>query len=124
MIPMADLALVVAKPAENQSKPVLTGRMRGLRPGRCPTNTGGKKGRSGRKPKTVINLNTAIQEKFADIRVAKAIEAVITNPDHPQFAQTMKMCMDRVYGKPVETVNSTVDNRIEIVMKHAIERTG
>lgn len=116
---MTNLALV-AKPVQNQSKPVLTGYMRGLRPGRCSTNTGGKKGRSGPKPKCKIDLTKAIGAKFADVKVAEEIGKVLTDSNHDHYPQVLKMCMDRVYGKPVETVNSTVDNRIEIVMRQAI----
>jgi hypothetical protein len=72
--------------------------------GAHPGNTGGKKGRSGRKPDWL--------KQFCDNLLAKReskqqVEAILADNKHPAFATMWKAVADRAHGKPKESMELT-----------------
>jgi hypothetical protein len=86
-------------------------------------NSGGKKGRSGRKPKALeMGLQALLDECFtaADRRdLFMKLAEMARNAN----LEAIKLLLAYTYGKPVEQKDSTVDGKIEIVIKRE-QRTG
>ena len=86
-------------------------------------NSGGKKGRSGRKVKAVnLGLQALLNECFTeddrrDLFIKLAEMARNAN------LEAIKLLLAYTYGKPIEQKDSTVDGTIEIVIKRE-QRTG
>ena len=89
----------------------------------CPTgahpgNTGGKKGRSGRKPdaykqfmRDVVNSPTA----------RKAVETVINDPKHQHFASVWRHLVEQTEGKPVQPIGGEGGGPIPISLEAATD---
>lgn len=75
----------------------------------CPTgahrqNTGGKKGRSGRKPEW---LRDWCDDLLADPTSREQVEAILHDAKHPAFATMWTRVAERAHGKPREHVEHT-----------------
>jgi len=64
--------------------------------GAHPGNTGGKKGRSGRKPDEFKAMMRALVSHDG---AAKALQEIVNDPTHPQFVQAFRMAAEFGYGK-------------------------
>ena len=76
----------------------------GVRPpiGAHPGNTGGKKGRSGRKSHDYLETLREIVESDA---CKAAVRKILRNPKHPQFAALYRTVLTQVYGLPSQRVD-------------------
>lgn len=66
-----------------------------------PGNSGGKKARSGRKTAEIAGRAERLLNKP---KARRALEAVITNENHPHYAAMWKALADRAYGKPAQSL--------------------
>lgn len=82
--------------------------------GAHPANTGGKKGRSGRRPNW---LREFCDDMLADPKCKAAVRKILSNPDHPAFAAMWKATGERAHGKPEQKVDLTV-NVVEQYLLH------
>ncbi len=86
-------------------------------------NSGGKKGRSGRKPKALeMGLQALLDECFTpadrrDLFIKLAEMARNAN------IEAIKLLLAYTYGKPVDQRESNVSGKLEIVIKRE-QRTG
>ncbi len=72
--------------------------------GAHPGNTGGKKGRSGRKPEAF----KAMCQALASSKEVRANAAkILRNADHPLFIGALKWASENGYGRPAQTVDVT-----------------
>jgi hypothetical protein len=94
------VAKATAKTAEKTGKPSpLTGHA--LPVGAHQKNTGGKKGRSGRKPNEFKALVRAIVSSTDTLGAAGAI---LNNPSNPAWASAFKALAPYAYGQPTQHV--------------------
>ena len=68
-----------------------------LTPGAHAGNTGGKKGRSGRKPDA---LKAACAEALDSPDVQDAVRRILSDADHPAWATVFKAVASYAYGPP------------------------
>jgi hypothetical protein len=86
--------------------------------GAHPGNTGGKKGRSGRRPDW---LKTFCDNLLASPKCKAQVKAILADKDHPAFATMWKAAGDRAHGKPDQKVDVNV-NVVEqfLLQRHAL----
>lgn len=72
--------------------------------GNHPGNTGGKKGRSGRKPD---EWRRELQALVSSDAVLDALETVLQDSKHPAYVGALKYAADHGFGKARETVELT-----------------
>lgn len=72
--------------------------------GNHPGNTGGKKGRSGKK-KDAWKLE--LQRIVSSDQVLVALETILINPANPAYVGAIKYASDHGYGKPTESIELT-----------------
>ncbi len=80
--------------------------------GAHPGNTGGKKGRSGRRPD---EFKEFMRRLVSRKDVCASLAKVLKNPAHPHFAQAFKMAAEFAYGKatqPVDMRNLTLEEAL------------
>ena len=70
--------------------------------GAHPGNTGGKKGRSGRKPSW---LREFCDDLLASPKTKAAVRAILADDKHPAFAAMWKAVSDRAHGKAEQQIN-------------------
>jgi hypothetical protein len=75
--------------------------------GAHPGNTGGKKGRSGRKPDA---FKAFMRSLVSHDDVADALRTVLANPGHPGFVSAFKMAAEFGYGRASQAVQLTGEN--------------
>lgn len=80
--------------------------------GNHPANTGGKPGRSGRKPDEFKALCAALAS--GDMTIAQ-VEAILGDAKHPAFVAALKWATENGYGKPKETVEQT--GAVEVLVR-------
>ena len=73
--------------------------------GAHPGNTGGKKGRSGRRPDW---LKQFCDDLLADEAAKAQVTAILRDKDHAAFPTMWKALADRAHGKPKESLGLTV----------------
>lgn len=67
-------------------------------------HSGGKKGRSGRKP---IALKTLAEDLLSDPETKKSVRKILKDPDHRHFAAIFNALCDRAEGKAKQSVDLT-----------------
>lgn len=86
--------------------------------GAHPKNTGGKKGRSGRKPDW---LKKFCDDLLADPTSKKQVKEILQDKNHPAFAAMWSRVADRAHGKPGQSVTleagATLSSLIEAAYK-------
>jgi hypothetical protein len=86
-------------------------------------NSGGKKGRSGRKPKAAeMGLQALLAECFTDGDRRDLLTRLVKMAKESNL-DAVKLLLAYTYGKPVEQKDSTIDGKIEIIIKRE-HRTG
>jgi len=94
------------KPPTKTAKP--SGRNGNVLPvGAHPKNTGGKKGRSGRKPDW---LKRWCDDLLADPKCKSQVKAILQDKDHPAFKAMWSAVADRAAGKPTQAVTVGADS--------------
>lgn len=79
--------------------------------GAHPGNTGGKKGRSGRKPEAFRALCRALVSSQA---VLDAARSVLSNPDHPAWTGALKWATENGYGKAPQPITGPDGGPVQI----------
>jgi hypothetical protein len=69
--------------------------------GAHPGNTGGKKGRSGRKPDEFKKLCMRLASRGQTV---KAVRSILKDDKHPAFMGALKWATENGYGKAKETI--------------------
>jgi hypothetical protein len=88
--------------------------------GNHPGNTGGKKGRSGRKPDW---FREWCEELLADPQSKQATEQIIRDKDHPARPAMVKLLVEHRYGKPSQVIGvATEGQKLEDLL--AASRNG
>lgn len=115
---MADLGTVSAhtKTATKTARPSPRSGVR-LPLGAHPGNTGGKKGRSGRKPEAFTNFLARLRQ---DPRLHQAIEAAAMDATSAGFKSALKVLTDYDDAKPAE--KRELSGKLEVRVK--ISREG
>ena len=90
--------------------------------GAHPGNTGGKKGRSGRRPDW---LREFCDQQLSSPKCKAAVRKILSDPEHPAFATMWKAAGERAHGKPEQPISLTV-NPVEEFLKqrHAARTNG
>jgi hypothetical protein len=70
--------------------------------GAHPWNTGGKKGRSGRKPAAFKEMCRLLAS--SDL-VWQSVQLILMNPHHPSFIGALKWAGENGYGKPAQKID-------------------
>jgi len=70
--------------------------------GAHPWNTGGKKGRSGRKPNAFKEMCRLLAS--SDL-VWQSVQLILMNPNHPSFNGALKWASENGYGKPAQKID-------------------
>lgn len=80
--------------------------------GAHPGNTGGKKGRSGRKPQAfrVFAASVATDPEFQ-----QALKTAALDPDHPNHANAVKQILAYSEGLPRQVVEQTGEQTLRVV---------
>ena len=73
-----------------------------LNAGGTPGNSGGKKGRSGRRPEW---LREFCDDLLASPKCKAQVKAILADKDHPAFATMWKAVAERAHGKADQNVN-------------------
>jgi len=73
--------------------------LKGLPLGAHPWNTGGKKGRSGRKPDGFKEMCRLLAS--SDL-VWQSVQLILLNHNHPHFVGALKWASENGYGKPAQ----------------------
>ena len=76
--------------------------------GAHPWNTGGKKGRSGRKPNAFKEMCRLLAS--SDL-VWSSVQLILLNPNHPSFVGALKWASENGYGKPAQKIDLKGDIR-------------
>lgn len=69
--------------------------------GAHPGNTGGKKGRSGRKPDAFKELCRELASGRATVA---SVRKILKDSTHPQFTAALRWASENGYGKPLQDV--------------------
>jgi len=69
--------------------------------GAHPANTGGKKGRSGRRPNW---LREFCDDLLASPKCKAEVKAILHDKQHPAFATMWKAVSERAHGKPEQQI--------------------
>lgn len=72
--------------------------------GAHPKNTGGKKGRSGRKPDW---LKKWCDNLLANPKCKKQVKEILEDKAHPAFKSMWAAVADRAHGKPAQSIDVT-----------------
>jgi hypothetical protein len=72
--------------------------------GAHPGNTGGKKGRSGRKPD---EFKAFMRSLVSHEDASSALHSVLVNPKHPHWVQAFKMAAEFGYGRASQPLEHT-----------------
>lgn len=89
------------KPPKKTAKP--SGRNGNVLPvGAHPGNTGGKSGRSGRKPDEFKAICRALATRTETIAV---VAAILTDGSHPRFMAALKWASENGYGRPIQRLD-------------------
>ena len=64
-------------------------------------NSGGKPGRSGRKPDAYYDI---CRELVGDSKTRASVRRILSNDKHPHFAALYKHLAEHAYGKPAQPV--------------------
>jgi sarcosine oxidase gamma subunit len=72
--------------------------------GAHPGNTGGKKGRSGRKPD---EFKAMMRAMVSHAQAAEALQNILRDASHPQFVQAYRMAAEFGYGKAQQHIEHT-----------------
>lgn len=108
----------VRKTAKKTAKP--SGRNGNVLPvGDHPGNTGGKKGRSGRKPNW---LKEWCDKLLFDPRCKRQVAKILHDKDHPAFKSMWTAVADRAHGKPKEHVQIDVNADVAVALHEARQR--
>lgn len=78
--------------------------------GAHPGNTGGKKGRSGRKPD---EFKALMREAASNDRTLEALTAILEDPESPMFVQAWKQAAAYGYGNPAQPLTGADGGPIE-----------
>ena len=89
--------------------------------GAHPGNTGGKKGRSGRKPDAFIRF---CQQLASGRMTLKNVKDILADKDHPQFMPALRWATENGYGKPTERVEITGKDGEPVGVAHVIKFAG
>ena len=73
-----------------------------LNAGGTPGNSGGKKGRSGRRPDW---LRQFCDNLLASAKCKAQVRAILGDKDHPAFATMWKAVSERAHGKAEQQIN-------------------
>lgn len=92
-----------------------------LEPGNHPKNTGGKKGRSGRKPEEFRAWCRSLVEGKAHVA---EIKAVLCDRAHPHFAKIATLFYGYGYGQPTATLDINTNTRFVVRMPEVPESTA
>lgn len=81
--------------------------------GAHPGNTGGKKGRSGRKSD---EFKAMCQSLASSADVERAVTEILQTPTHPHFVSALKWATEHGYGRPTEHVehSGTVSHKHQV----------
>jgi hypothetical protein len=87
--------------------------------GNHPKNTGGKKGRSGRKPD---EFKAMMRELVSHDDATKALKAILSEPGHPQYVSAYRMAAEFGYGKASQPVEHTGEGGgpISVTVTHRV----
>lgn len=86
-------------------------------------NSGGKKGRSGRKPKAVnLGFQSLLNECFTE-KDRRDMLLKLVDMAKGADLDAIKLLLAYTYGKPVEQKDSTIDGKIEVIIRRE-HRTG
>lgn len=86
-------------------------------------NSGGKKGRSGRKSKaTEMGLQSLLNECFTE-NDRRDLLCKLVDMAKGADLDAIKLLLAYTYGKPVEQKDSTIDGKIEVIIRRE-HRTG
>lgn len=83
-----------------------------------PGNSGGKKGRSGRKPDWYKRY---AEKLLANKSTKKAMRRILRNPDHPAFRAIVKDLADRAFGRATETLEVSGKLTLEQILARSYE---
>jgi hypothetical protein len=86
-----------------------------ITPGNHPRNSGGKAGRSGRKP---LPVRLFCAEVLADERVRAGIRATARNPEAPGYAAIVKLLV--AYAEGLPTATHRVETKISPMREYEI----
>jgi hypothetical protein len=81
-----------------------------IRPGN-QGNSGGKPGRSGRKPEAYYDL---CHELINDPRTRASVKKILANDKHPHFAGLYKHLAEHAYGKPTQPIGNVDSGEVVI----------
>lgn len=104
-----------AKTATKTAKPSPRSGVR-LPLGAHPGNTGGKKGRSGRKPEAFTSFLTKLRQNPA---LHQALERAVTDETSPGFRSALKVLTDYDTEKPAE--KKELSGKLEVTVRVARE---
>lgn len=86
--------------------------------GNHPGNTGGKKGRSGRKPDA---WRLELQAMVSSDAVLDKLETVLKDPNHPAYVGALKYASDHGFGRAKESVEVTGKNGAPLTIRFVRE---
>lgn len=84
-------------------------------------NTGGKKGRSGRKPDW---LREFCDQQLANPKCKAAVRKILSDPEHPAFATMWKAAGERAHGKPEQPIKLSVNPVEDFLLKRHAARNS
>jgi hypothetical protein len=87
--------------------------------GNHPGNTGGKKGRSGRRPDW---LKDWCDDLLADATCKRQVKQILQDKTHPAFKAMWSAVADRAHGKPKEHVTLDVNTDVATALEAARQR--
>lgn len=87
--------------------------------GAHPGNTGGKKGRSGRRPDWLREFCDSL---LASPKCKAQVKAVLSDKDHPAFATMWKAVGERAHGKPEQPIKLSVNPVEDFLLKRRAAR--
>lgn len=112
---MAQAESDASKTASKSAKPSPRSGVR-LPLGAHPGNTGGKKGRSGRRPEAFKNFLAKLRR---DPRLHASLEQAIANPESRGFSSALKLLTEYDDDKPVE--KKELSGKLEVLVRVARE---
>lgn len=89
--------------------------------GAHPGNTGGKKGRSGRRPNWLREFCDGL---LASRKCKAQVKAILEDSSHPAFATMWKAVGERAHGKPEQQLNVNVNTVEQFLLRRASERNA
>lgn len=83
--------------------------------GAHPGNTGGKKGRSGRKPDEFKQICQRLASRASTVN---AVSRILKDDTHPAYLGALKWATENGYGRATESINVTQTGGLTIKVVH------